>query len=160
MLHADYEIQRNGKNIIYILYSSQVFNNGNTISIKTNEGENNFKIKKSKIYLDGGLLFGKYELVNENYEIDRISNEKIKGNVIEGIVEKVYEKNDIAKIGDNVVNKATNNLIIASDDYLGLEAIGKTDFYASQIDMVGKEKEITIESKSDLRMKGKKIHSN
>lgn len=38
---------------------------------------------------------------------------------------------------------------------------GSADFYASKIDIIGKEKDITIEStSSDVRMKGEKIHSN
>ena len=59
------------------------------------------------------------------------------------------------------INKATQNLVVASDNYLGIESIGDADFYASKINIIGKEKEITMESlSSDVRIKGKKVHSN
>ncbi|MBF4806808.1 MAG: hypothetical protein HXM47_09500, partial [Pseudoleptotrichia goodfellowii] len=96
MIHANYGIMRKGKDIIYRIESSQIFNNGNTIAIEINNGKNEFKIKKTKIYVDRGLLFSEYEMVSENYEMPKILNEKIKGSVIEGIVEKVFEKNNIA----------------------------------------------------------------
>ena len=42
-------------------------------------------------------MFGEYVLVNpEEYQFNKIRNEKKKDNVIEGIVEKVYEKEKIA----------------------------------------------------------------
>lgn len=277
MVYTDYEMVNKNKNIIYKIDSSQVFNNGNSVILEINRGTNNFKIIKSKIFLKRGLLFGNYELVLENYKIDKKLNEKIKGSVVEGIVEKVFEENNIAvmnvkfyqgllkygkaysdygiskytipymtfysqtntgffctpeindrvdivflsneekflrvigsvnnngngrfsnytkrnfhinqkdfsfdlnlnnfeiktdakysvsspnilEIGENVVNKAKKNMIIASDDYLGIESIGATDLYASKIDVVGKEKEINIEALSgDIRMKAKKVHSN
>ena len=52
-------------------------------------------------------------------------------------------------------------MIVASNNYLGIESIGDADFYASKINIIGKEKEITMESlSSDVRIKGKKVHSN
>ena len=67
----------------------------------------------------------------------------------------------LTELGDNIVNRATKNLIMASNDYLGVESVGDADFYASKINIVGKEKEITLESiASDVRIKGKKVHSN
>ena len=72
----------------------------------------------------------------------------------------VYSAN-IAENADNFVNKANQNMIVASNNYLGIESIGDADFYASKINVVGKEKEITVESlSSDVRIKGKKVHSN
>ena len=68
---------------------------------------------------------------------------------------------NIVENADNFVNKATQNLVVASNNYLGIESIGDADFYASKINIVGKEKEITMESlSSDVRIKGKKVHSN
>ncbi len=72
----------------------------------------------------------------------------------------VYSAN-IVENADNFVNKANQNMIVASNNYLGIESIGDADFYASKINVVGKEKEITVESlSSDVRIKGKKVHSN
>ena len=49
----------------------------------------------------------------------------------------------------------------AINNNLGIESIGDADFYASRINIIGKEKEITMESlSSDVRIKGKKVHSN
>ena len=71
------------------------------------------------------------------------------------------ESPNIVENADNFVNKATQNLVVASDNYLGIESIGDADFYASKINIIGKEKEITVESlSSDVRIKGKKVHSN
>ena len=71
------------------------------------------------------------------------------------------ESPNIVENADNFVNKATQNLVVASDNYLGIESIGDADFYASKINIIGKEKEITMESlSSDVRIKGKKVHSN
>ncbi len=72
----------------------------------------------------------------------------------------VYSANIVVN-ADNFVNKANQNMIVASNNYLGIESIGDADFYASKINVVGKEKEITVESlSSDVRIKGKKVHSN
>ena len=71
------------------------------------------------------------------------------------------ESPNIVENADNFVNKATQNLVVASDNYLGIESIGDADFYGSKINIIGKEKEITMESlSSDVRIKGKKVHSN
>ena len=71
------------------------------------------------------------------------------------------ESPNIVENADNFVNKATQNLVVASDNSLGIESIGDADFYASKINIIGKEKEITMESlSSDVRIKGKKVHSN
>jgi len=71
------------------------------------------------------------------------------------------ESPNIVENADNFVNKANQNMIVASNNYLGIESIGDADFYGSKINIIGKEKEITMESlSSDVRIKGKKIHSN
>ncbi|WP_455041979.1 contractile injection system protein, VgrG/Pvc8 family [Leptotrichia buccalis] len=71
------------------------------------------------------------------------------------------ESPNIVENADNFVNKANQNLIVASNNYLGIESIGDVDFYGSKINIIGKEKEITMESlSSDVRIKGKKVHSN
>ena len=71
------------------------------------------------------------------------------------------ESPNIVENADNFVNKANQNMVISSNNYLGIESIGDADFYASRINIIGKEKEITMESlSSDVRIKGKKVHSN
>ena len=71
------------------------------------------------------------------------------------------ESSNIVENADNFVNKANQNMIVASNNYLGIESIGDADFYGSKINIIGKEKEITMESlSSDVRIKGKKVHSN
>ena len=71
------------------------------------------------------------------------------------------ESPNIVGNADNFVNKANQNMIVASNNYLGIESIGDADFYGSKINIIGKEKEITMESlSSDVRIKGKKVHSN
>jgi len=71
------------------------------------------------------------------------------------------ESPNIVENADNFVNKSNQNMVIASNNYLGIESIGDADFYASRINIIGKEKEITMESlSSDVRIKGKKVHSN
>ena len=71
------------------------------------------------------------------------------------------ESPNIVENANNFVNKADQNLIVASNNYLGIESIGDADFYGSKINIIGKEKEITMESlSSDVRIKGKKVHSN
>lgn len=71
------------------------------------------------------------------------------------------ESPNIVENADNFVNKANQNMIVASNNYLGIESIGDADFYGSKINIIGKEKEINMESlSSDVRIKGKKVHSN
>ena len=71
------------------------------------------------------------------------------------------ESPNIVENANNFVNKANQNMIVVSNNYLGIESIGDADFYGSKINIIGKEKEITMESlSSDVRIKGKKIHSN
>ena len=71
------------------------------------------------------------------------------------------ESPNIVENADNFVNKANQNMIVASNNYLGIESIGDADFYGSKINIIGKEKEIKMESlSSDVRIKGKKVHSN
>ena len=71
------------------------------------------------------------------------------------------ESPNIVENADNFVNKASQNMVVASNNYLGIESIGDADFYGSRINIIGKEKEITMESlSSDVRIKGKKVHNN
>ena len=264
MKYTNYEMIRDMKNILYKIFSTQVFSAGSYISINNSSGENTFSIISSKIYLDKALLFGEYVLVNpEEYKFNKIRNEKILGNVIEGIVEKVYEKEKIAvmevrlfegmskygkaykdygisryvipystfysqtntgffctpEIGDTVdihflnreekfvraswsvnnkgngrfsdytkrnfhvnqgdfkftidlnvfdistaksystyspsintqcdnsIVRSTKNLLIASDDYMGIESIGDMSIYGKRLEVIGKEEEVVIKKR-------------
>ena len=277
MKYTNYEMIRDMKNILYKIFSTQVFSAGSYISINNSSGENTFSIISSRIYLDKALLFGEYVLVNpEEYKFNKIRNEKILGNVIEGIVEKVYEKEKIAvmevrlfegmskygkaykdygisryvipystfysqtntgffctpEIGDTVdihflnreekfvraswsvnnkgngrfsdytkrnfhvnqgdfkftidlnvfdistaksystyspsintqcdnsIVRSTKNLLIASDDYMGIESIGDMSIYGKRLEVIGKEEEVVIEASKEIRLKGEKIHNN
>ena len=55
------------------------------------------------------------------------------------------ESPNIVENADNFVNKANQNMVIASNNYLGIESIGDADFYGSRINIIGKEKEIKME---------------
>ena len=96
MKYTDYEMIREDEQMIYKIYSTQVFNIGESISIKTPEGENEFMIKSAKTELRNSVFFGEYELVHSDYKLKRIKNKNIRGCVIEGKVEKVFEKDNIA----------------------------------------------------------------
>ena len=96
MKYTDYEMIREDEQMIYKIYSTQVFNTGENVSIKTPEGENEFIIKSGKTELRHSVFIGEYELVPDNYKLKRIKNINIRGCVIEGKVEKVFEKDNIA----------------------------------------------------------------
>ena len=96
MKYTDYEMIREDEQMIYKIYSTQVFNIGENVSIKTPEGENEFIIKSGKTELRHSVFNGEYELVPNNYKLKRIKNINIRGCVIEGKVEKVFEKDNIA----------------------------------------------------------------
>lgn len=97
MKYTDYEMIREDEHMIYKTYSSQVFNIGESINLKISEGENEFIIKSSKIELKHSVFSSVYELVHRlNYKLEKIKNNNIRGCVIEGKVEKVFEKSGIA----------------------------------------------------------------
>ena len=277
MKYTNYEYIRDGKNILYKIFSTQIFSPGTKISINNTIDENTFSIKNSKVYLSESLLLGEYVLVNSNnYKFNKIKNERILGNVIEGVVERVYEKekiaimevrlyegmkkygkaykdygivrypipystfysqtntgffctpeiNDIVDINflnkeekfvraswsvnnkgngrfsdytkrnfhinqgdfnisinlnafdisssnsysvyspsineqcDNLIIRSTSNLLLASDDYMGIESIGDMSVYGKRLEVIGKDEEIVIESSKEIRLKGEKIHNN
>lgn len=96
MKYTDYEMIREDRQMIYKIYSSQVFNIGESINIETSEGENEFVIKTGKTELKNSVFFSEYDLVHKDYKLKRIKNQNIRGCVIEGKVEKVFEKDSIA----------------------------------------------------------------
>ena len=46
------------------------------------------------------------------------------------------ESPNIVENADNFVNKSNQNMVIASNIYLGIESIGDADFYASRINII------------------------
>ncbi len=61
---------------------------------------------------------------------------------------------------ESSVNKGIKNMVVVSDNYLGLESIGEMDIYGSNIDIIGKEKDIRMETPGEIRIKGSKVHNN
>ena len=97
MKYTDYEMIREDEYIIYKIYSSQVLNTGDTVNIETSDGKNEFVIKTGKVKLVHSVFSGEYELVyKKDYKVKRVRNKNIRGCVIEGKVEKVFEKDGIA----------------------------------------------------------------
>ena len=96
MKYTDYEMIREDEQMIYKIYSTQIFNIGESVNIKTPEGENEFMIKSGKTELRHSVFLGEYELVHMDYKMKRIRNKNIKGCVIEGKVEKVFQRDNIA----------------------------------------------------------------
>jgi putative YD repeat containing protein len=52
------------------------------------------------------------------------------------------------------------NMVVVSDDYVGIESIGEMAIYGDNINVIGKAKDIRIEASGEIRMKGQKIHNN
>ena len=61
---------------------------------------------------------------------------------------------------ESFVNKGTKNMVVISDDYTGIESIGKMSIYGNGIDIIGKESSVKIETPDEIRIKGKKVHNN
>ena len=61
---------------------------------------------------------------------------------------------------DNSIVRSTKNLLIASDDYMGIESIGDMSIYGKRLEVIGKEEEVVIEASKEIRLKGEKIHNN
>ena len=77
-------------------------------------------------------------------------------------MENSYTRNSktSSETAENFVNKGLKNMVVVSDDYVGIESIGEMAIYGDNINIVGKTKDIRIEASGDIRMKGKKIHNN
>ena len=60
MKYTDYEMIREDEQMIYKIYSTQVFNIGESVNIKTPEGENEFMIKSGKTELRHSVFLGEY----------------------------------------------------------------------------------------------------
>ena len=104
------------------------------------------------------------DYTKRNFQVNQSDfNFSLNLNTFEGKTAEKYsvESPNIVENANNFVNKANQNMIVVSNNYLGIESIGDADFYGSKINIIGKEKEITMESlSSDVRIKGKKVHSN
>ena len=97
MYFADYNKVLNGDYVEYEVYSSQVFNLGEIVHMKINNGENNFTIRKSKVEFKNSVFSGEYIFVaNDAYKVNKKYNEKLQGSVIEARVEKVFDDEGIA----------------------------------------------------------------
>ena len=77
-------------------------------------------------------------------------------------MENSYTRNSktSSETAENFVNKGLKNMVVVSDDYVGIESIGEMAIYGDNINIVGKTKDIRIEASGDIRVKGKKIHNN
>lgn len=65
-----------------------------------------------------------------------------------------------SETAENFVNKGLKNMVVVSDDYVGIESIGEMAIYGDNINVIGKAKDIRIEASGEIRMKGQKIHNN
>lgn len=83
-------------------------------------------------------------------------------NIVDVNIAKSYTRNSKTSTvnAESVVEKAVKNMVIVSDDYVGIESIGEMSIYGNSIDIVGKEKDIKIETPSEIRIKGSKVHNN
>ncbi len=86
----------------------------------------------------------------------------IEKNKMELSMEKSYSRNSktSTETAESFINKGKRNMVIVSDDYLGMESVGEMDIYGNNINVRGKEKDITIETPGEIRIKGKKVHNN
>ena len=85
-----------------------------------------------------------------------------KGNVFDISTTKSYStySPSINTQCDNSIVRSTKNLLIASDDYMGIESIGDMSIYGKRLEVIGKEEEVVIEASKEIRLKGEKIHNN
>ena len=87
----------------YKLKGYQSYALANIVRVKLNEDQViEAPIIKSKLECIGGEVKGEYELAQKNYKFHYIPNNKIAGKAIEGKVEKVGVKNEIAVMSINL----------------------------------------------------------
>ena len=109
----------------------------------------------------GNGRFSDYE--KRNFHINGNDfNLTVNKNKMELNMENSYTRNSktSSETAENFVNKGLKNMVVVSDDYVGIESIGEMAIYGDNINIVGKTKDIRIEASGDIRVKGKKIHNN
>lgn len=127
------------------------FSNGNENSAKVSWAINN----------SGNGRFSDYE--RRNFHINGSNfNFKIEKDTFEMNVERSYTRNskNSMESAESMVNKGTKNMVIVSDDYMGVESIGEMAVYGEKIEIIGKSKDIRIETPGEIRIKGKRVHNN
>lgn len=109
----------------------------------------------------GNGRFSDYE--KRNFHINGNDfNLTVNKNKMELNMENSYTRNSktSSETAENFVNKGLKNMVVVSDDYIGIESIGEMAIYGDNINVIGKAKDIRIEASGEIRMKGKKIHNN
>lgn len=122
--------------------------------------ENSAKVSWA-INSEGNGRFSDYE--KRNFQINGNGfNFEINKNYIEINVEKYYKRRSKESIeeAENFVNKGEKNMIVVSDNYVGVESLGELSLYGESVELVGKEKGIKIETPDDIRIKGKRVFNN
>ena len=119
-----------------------------------------------KKYIDEAIL-GYTGATDKYYEaviswMKRRHNFKVEKDSVTVNIANGYTRNSktSTKTAENIVSKSEKNTVIVSDDYIGLESIGEMSIYGSDINLIGKEKDIRIETPSEIRIKGRKVHNN
>lgn len=109
----------------------------------------------------GNGRFSNYEKRNFHINGDDF-NLEIEKDTMKLNIQKSYTRNskNSLETAESFVNKGNKNLVIICDDYMGVEAIGELSLYGEKVEMIGKKKDIRIESSGDIRIKGKRVHSN
>ena len=123
--------------------------------------DENFARVSWAINNEGNGRFSDYE--KRNFHINgKDFNFNIDKNNVTVNIEESYTRNSKTsnETAESFVNKGTKNLVVVSDDYIGIESIGEMSVYGRSIDIVGKEKEIRMETPNEIRIKGKKVHTN
>ena len=109
----------------------------------------------------GNGRFSDYE--KRNFHINgKDFNFKIEKDSMEINLAKSYRRNSKSSVeeAESFVNKSTKNLVVVSDDYIGIESIGDMSVYGESLEIIGKKKDIKIETPGEIRIKGKKVHNN
>ena len=109
----------------------------------------------------GNGRFSDYE--KRNFHINgKDFNFKIEKDSMEMNLAKSYRRNSKNSVeeAESFVNKSTKNLVIVSDDYIGIESIGDMSVYGESLEIIGKKSDIKIETPGEIRIKGKKVHNN
>lgn len=109
----------------------------------------------------GNGRFSDYE--KRNFHINgKDFNFKIEKDSMEINLAKSYRRNSKSSVeeAESFVNKSTKNLVVVSDDYIGIESIGDMSVYGESLEIIGKKKDIKIETPGEIRIKGEKVHNN
>ena len=109
----------------------------------------------------GNGRFSDYE--KRNFHINGSDfNLTVNKNKMELNMENSYTRTSktSSETAENFVNKGLKNMVVVSDDYVGIESIGEMAIYGDNINVIGKAKDIRIEASGEIRMKGQKIHNN